>query len=92
MNQSDPLFEDMIRNFNFYKVREVMLHLDWKWHNSPSTPVVPTVAMMKEMVHHLYSSIKEKGTVESGGFRVFVNRKKQIANLSFVVEESYGEV
>lgn len=92
METNDPLFEDMIRNFNFYKVREVMLHLDWKWHNGPSTPVVPTVAMMKEMVWYLYNIIKNKGAVESGGFKVTVNRNAGTATLSFILEESYGEV
>lgn len=89
----DEVFNEMISQFNFYKVREVMRFLDWKWWTNPND--VPTVTEMKVSVYQLYLSAKnsssKKGkpvSVSSGGFTVTVDRKNHTAILQFVIEES----
>lgn len=89
----DEVFNEMISQFNFYKVREVMRFLDWKWW--PNLDDVPTVTEMKNCVHTLYRSAKNAGSkmgelvsVSSGGFTVTVDRKNNTAILQFIIEES----
>lgn len=89
----DESFNEMISQFNFYKVREVMRFLDWKWWTNPND--VPTVTEMKNAVYSLYRSAKNSSptagatsTVESGGFVVTVDRKNKTAILRFCIEAS----
>lgn len=89
----DVLFEQMIQDFNFYKVREVMRFLDWKWFDSCGD--VPTVSMMKDAVVSLYKSAvkgsisqESQYTVSSGGFSVTVDFNNNTASLSFAIEET----
>lgn len=93
METNEDLFEEMIYKFNFYKVREVMRFLDWKWWTNPDD--IPTVTEMKEKVYDLYISAKNfssatgtSSTAESGGFVVTVNRRNKTAILRFCIEES----
>lgn len=89
----DEVFNEMISQFNFYKVREVMRFLDWKWDNG--TNDIPTIAMMKSAVMRLLgcamidSKFSSKpSTISSGGFAVTADFANQTAVLSFVIEES----
>lgn len=89
----DEVFNEMIYKFNFYKVREVMRFLDWRWYTDPYD--VPSVAQMKKSVYNLYRSAKNTSeshgkpiTTDSGGFSVTVDQKNNTAILRFCIEES----
>lgn len=62
-----PAVEEVIENFDFEKVHEVMKMLNWKWDgdNPGELPTIPTVEKMKEVVKDLFRSMEdqiEKGT------------------------------
>lgn len=93
LETDDEVFNEMVSQFNFYKVREVIRFLDWKWWTNPDD--VPTVTEMKNAVYSLYQSAKNSSpivgatsTVESGGFVVTVDRRNKTAILRFCIEES----
>jgi hypothetical protein len=64
--------DDLIENFNFERVHNVMTHINWGWvvPTSPQKIKVPTIARLKAHARHLlYSTIDcaEGGIVGSGG-------------------------
>jgi len=74
------LLEHCIENFDFLKVRLVMVFLDWKWAHVGATP---NTTQMKDWIIQLSSSalkhMKEnpkqrKFSTSSGGFEVVVTR------------------
>lgn len=92
----DQLFEEMIYGFNFYKVREVMRFLDWKWWNSNDYPTVSTMkTAVKSMFDTCWNGSLSQGSqyaVESGGFRVTVDVTNNYSSLNFIVEQSEGDL
>lgn len=80
-------FKRLLKEFDFGKVRQVMLALDWKWyHIKPA--IVPTVSEMKTMVSNLFNSIINEGwvTASSGGFTL--SNVDGCLWLKFIVEEA----
>ena len=69
--QCTPAVEEVIENFDFEKVYEVMKMLNWKWDgdNPGELPTIPTVEKMKEVVKDLFRSMEDqiaKGDTWSG--------------------------
>ena len=69
--QCTPAVEEVIENFDFEKVHEVMKMLNWKWDgdNPGELPTIPTVEKMKEVVKDLFRSMEDqiaKGVAKSG--------------------------
>jgi hypothetical protein len=61
----------IIDNFNFEKVRCVMLSLDWQWACTEGNGyAVPSIARLKAMARHLLRSSIKETDVGSGGFQV----------------------
>lgn len=93
--QKDELYYNMILDFNFYKVREVMNHLDWYWFGDTTAP---SVRCMQQTVNRLFNDAYnaslycgESFTAGTGGFQVTVNANVNYASLKFIVEESNSE-
>jgi len=58
----------IIDNFNFEKVRCVMLSLDWQWACTEGNGhAVPSIARLKAMARHLLRSSIKDTEVASGG-------------------------
>jgi len=58
----------IIDNFNFEKVRCVMLSLDWQWACTEGNGhAVPSIARLKAMARHLLRSSIKDTEVTSGG-------------------------
>lgn len=57
-----PAVKEVIENFDFEKVHEVMKMLNWKWDgdNPGELPTIPTVEKMKEVVKDLFRSIEDQ--------------------------------
>jgi hypothetical protein len=69
--QCTPAVEEVIENFDFEKVHEVMRWFDWKWDgdNPGELPTTPTVEKMKEVVKDLFRGMEDqiaKGVAKSG--------------------------
>ena len=95
-----PAVEEVIENFDFEKVHEVMKILNWKWDgdNPGELPTIPTVEKMKEVVKDLFRSMEDQieiaksstwfdctSTSSAGGFRATIDG--DVYTLEFVLEE-----
>ena len=82
----------ILDHFNFYKVQEAMIALDWKWQHM-SDPVdtshrVPTIERMKETATHLLHQVstKKERHWATGGFHATRYKDGDI-ELQFVLTE-----
>ena len=97
----DGAIEEIIDNFDFHKMHDVMVHLDWKWYKRNEPPTVEelvdeAVDQLRKAFNHLdtmpfdHYGFRENFT-GSGGFDVWVceknDGKTRFAELKFVVEE-----
>ena len=91
----DTKIKYIMDHFNFTKVHDAMLALDWKWQHSndldDQTTRVPTIERMKTIAHYLlYKAATEKerhwGT---GGFEVRRFMSGELS-LMFVVAEYHS--
>lgn len=94
------LLEEIISEFDFYKVRDVMLYLDWRWAFINATP---QISEMKDWVRQLsepaFKFFKEKPSQKkystaSGGFEIemfrdFEGGEPTMIEIKFVLT-SYG--
>ena len=88
--------EDIMENFDFQKVHDVMEQLDWKWAMSKNG--VPTIDEMKhEAKRLLIDACVERTCVATGGFRAVYEDDEPggtdpYIGLEFIVEECEGFV
>lgn len=90
--------EDILKNFDFEKVHDVMEKLDWKW--AMSRYGVPTIDEMKhEAKRLLEASATEKTCVATGGFKAVYEADESnvpddnpYIGLEFILEECEGFV
>ena len=76
---------EIIKNFDFEKVRKVMVALEWQWHGNDESPTVGEL-MLSAQKHLTYVCDKEDDwTVSSGGFEA--SKRNGMLTLKFVVEE-----
>ena len=63
------IIEDILDEFDFSKVQQVMEHLDWTWHDSDG---VPTLGQLRKAARSLMKICidYEEYTTASGGFWV----------------------
>ena len=89
--------QDIMRDFDFQKVHDVMEQLDWKWATI-SGYGVPTIDEMKyEANRLLIDACIERTCVSTGGFRAVYDECGQgdpdpYIGLEFIVEECEGFV
>ena len=86
--------EDILRDFDFKKVHDVMYFLDWTWI---STKVGgPSVDEIREEAHRLLvDAAKEKTCIATGGLRAVYekgdeNDPEPFIGLEFIVEDCEG--
>lgn len=78
--------DNIMDNFDFEKVYNAMVALDWEWRNEG----VPDVSdLRKEARNLLKTALKDKTNVGTGGFQVqyFSDKDGQYVHLSFVIDE-----
>lgn len=82
--------EEVLKNFDFEKVRKVMVLLDWKWHGD-GEPEIPSIYRMIELSRNLLKKAgkRKHGLVATGGF--IARHDDGNFELSFVLESfEYG--
>jgi len=89
--ESRNSFKHAMSLFDFKNVLSVMKFTNWTWIN-PNGEQIPSIKEMKVLVENLFINIlkefKEENTwIESGGFRVEINRFGWVRIL-FILEEA----
>ena len=88
--------QNIMEDFDFQKVHNVMEQLDWKW--TSTKPGVPTIDEMKcEAKRLLIDACIEKTCIATGGFRAVYEECSQgdpdpYIGLEFIIEECEGFV
>lgn len=87
MNNTD--IDQILANFNFFRVYKVMAALGWTYFDSPETPTTPRLnavahACLEEALGQ-YNSGQTEGYCATGGFEALCS--KQGLRLLFVIEE-----
>lgn len=87
----DNMITDIMEDFDFEKVRKVMLMLDWKWDIGNGEMTVPSVYRMTKKAEQLLRDAakdygkKDHHTISSGGFTATLY--EDMLTLSFELEE-----
>lgn len=93
---------DIMDNFEWGKVRSVMVCLNWKWAFSKSHDGIPSIDELKKFaLDLLLNAAKEKTDISSGGFRAVYEdaevyedaddeNKEQFIQLEFIVADYEG--
>lgn len=82
-------FEEILNEFDFNKVKQVMDYLEWTWYD---TDGVPNIKEMKNSCWRLFEHVlsrylnsKSKCIISSGGFKITLF--KEYILLEFIVAE-----
>lgn len=83
---TDKHVQDVLDEFDFYRVERVMDRLDWRWHLSLTPPTRPEMAKCaRDLFGHsrkAYADGDKWSATTSGGFRAYVDGQR--LELSFV--------
>lgn len=85
--------DDIMRNFDFARVRRVMRSLDWRWaHVVDGKLVVPTEAELRHEAQRLLNLLQQEqiNFIGCGGFHARRNTTDGSYELAFVVTEWLG--
>lgn len=91
-NKLEECLDNIMDNFDFKKVHDVMEHLDWKWAGVGG---VPTVDDLKEEAARLLWDVcndSENCLIATGGFeasRDFEDPEDPLVELKFVLEQYF---
>lgn len=77
------LIDEIMDNFDFGRVHEVMTALDWTWHDSAG---VPDMGTLRRTARRQLRDCITRRHGGSGGFVVDIDRDEGGLSLSFVVE------
>jgi len=88
--------EEVLENFDFYKVRKVMKFIKMKWPDGEGELKVPSIQELEEQARNLLESsieqvFKDKenvGYASSGGFQAICDWNSDCLSLSFNLDES----
>lgn len=84
------MIDEIMDNFDFQKVRIVMIALDWRWRDEvvPDLPELRRAA--RKLLKHCVKEVKNMGT---GGFGAIIDCENGVLSLEFVVEswDAYKE-
>jgi len=86
--QQDAIL-DIMSNFNFTRIADLMACLDWRWavDGDSAKLVVPNIDTIKEEALDLLKrSCEKKSSIATGGFYVTIDSKEKFLELSFIVE------
>ena len=80
--------EEIIRNFDFLRVKKVMDCLDWKWYFKDTPPSIGEIMIAAQ--NQLEEAIERKITLSSGGFKSTYYPKDECGDecveLEFIIE------
>lgn len=78
---------EIMYSFNFEKVHECMVVVDWKWGITEAVPTVDELeAMAQRLLIDALNSDRKYTVIECGGFRAV--KDEDGLGLSFVLEEA----
>jgi len=89
----EKLLDEIMENFDFKKVHNVMEFLDWKWASSTTADAVPSIDEIKDEAARLLWDVvndPENEVIATGGLRVtkdFSDYRHPFISLEFVLEE-----
>jgi hypothetical protein len=68
----EQIIDDILDEFDFGKVMQVMEHLDWKWGGISSPPEVPSLGQLRKRARSLmkYCIGHDEYVTATGGFHV----------------------
>lgn len=66
--QHIDMINEIMDNFDFHRVEDVMHHLHWEWADNDSMYVPDETAIRKFARTLICEAIKQHSTIESGGF------------------------
>jgi hypothetical protein len=82
--------EEILDEFDFYKVQRVMNTLNWKWYNKGNVYEIPSVGQMRKHARKLLEEcFNGNSYAASGGF--WASREDGGLSLKFVVEDMWVE-
>ena len=79
--------KEIMEEFDFARVRKVMLALDWTWLNAPSSPSIEELRGAAEKL--LIKGVESADIFHyssTGGFDTYCDNTNKSISLSFVVE------
>ena len=88
----ERMIADIMEDFDFEKVRNVMMYLDWKWDVVNGEMTVPSIYRMTRQAERLlrdaakYYGKKDRYTISTGGFTATLY--EDTLGLSFELEEN----
>ena len=84
--KQQEIVDDIMDNFDFDKVHNVMVELDWGWGDSDGNLSIPEIWELKKSARRLLKESMEEGLcVATGGFQV--DKDGDYISLKFIVEE-----
>lgn len=91
-NKYQYLIDEIMEQFDFNKVHEVMTFLDWKWVTKRGH-VIPTLDEIRAEANRLLGqAVMEQTTIATGGFKAqFVDSpdgEEPFLGLEFIVEDT----
>lgn len=86
--------DKVIEKFNFDRVHQAMVALDWKWGNLPDNEFrVPTIDEIRATAYRLLcEAMREYTCISTGGFSARYDSKTKKLTLQFIVSEWYENV
>lgn len=87
---------NILDQFNFNKVHDYMVSVNWRWAFAKSKDGVPTVDELKKEAHRLLiNSVEEKTNISTGGFKAIYEAEDEwdddpYIGLEFIIEECEG--
>lgn len=78
-------WENIVDNFDFSKVYEVMKVLDWTWDRG-GLQYIPALDAIMDSAHKMCKMAYDNGSCNSGGFQCYYSKEDDVLELSFSIE------
>lgn len=89
MNKRDEAkIEEIMKNFNFKNVHEIMKYLNWKWSMGNGKHKVPNLQEIQDEARRMLVDAVNGCPYSTGGFEVSFN--DGLLTLKFVLEEYWS--
>lgn len=83
MKNKDKI-KEILENFNFNRVHDVMVHLKWTWGLENEAP---SIKKLKKCAKDLLKRSKKYGSISTGGFEARYYKKGKEFSLMFILYE-----
>lgn len=87
-------FKSAMKDFDFQKMRKMMLIVDWEWALCDGTPTVDQLKESAERMFERLQTTPDMEWIESGGMRLSRTADGDISylTLEFIGGQSWGEI